>query len=151
MTDPARPLAERVRDTLVLLGSEVDAWYATTDGTRPWLVPLTFAWVDGAVVAVTAARSRTVRNLAAYPDVRISLGRTRDVVLLDGRAVVGGLDGLSPAALDLLTRKLDSDPRSWADAAIVVRPSRVQAWREENELADRVVLSGGQWLAEPAP
>ena len=27
-----------------------------------------------------------------------------------------------------------------------VEPRRIQAWREENELADREVMRGGRWL-----
>lgn len=147
MADPARPPEQRVRDTLALFEAEVDAWFATTDGARPWLVPLTFAWHDGVLLAATEARSRTVRNLTAHPDVRIALGGTRDVVIVEGRAAVLALDALGAAALAQLTAKLDSDPRQWADAAILVRPDRIQAWREENELAGRVLMRHGSWVA----
>ncbi len=150
MVAPARSVAQRVADTQALLAREVDAWFATSDGSRPWLVPLTIAWHDGLLVAVTSAGSRTVRNLLDHPDVRVSLGHTRDVVLVDGRAEIAGLDDLSPGTLARLTDQLGSDPRSWADAAIVVRPERVQAWREENELPDRVIFRDGAWVEEPA-
>ncbi len=151
MAEPARPLAQRVADTLALLAAETDAWYATTDGARPWLVPLTVLWQEGRLLAVTSAASRTVRNLMDHPDVRVCLGHTRDVVLVDGRAEVAGFDDLTPSDIARLSDKLDSDPRAWADAAIIVRPDRIQAWREENELADRVILRDGAWVAEPAP
>lgn len=146
MAEPARSRPERIRDTLGRLTDDVDAWFASTDGDRPWLVPLCFAWCGGRVVAATEARSRTARNLAAYPDVRVSLDGTRDVVLIDGRAELTTPGALAPDELAMLTLKLESDPRSWADVAIRVTPARIQAWREENELADRLLMRGGVWL-----
>ena len=42
---PPRDAAQRKRDTLARLGSDVDAWVATADGDgNPYLVPLSYLW-----------------------------------------------------------------------------------------------------------
>ncbi len=146
MADAPRSRDQRIRDTLAHLEQDVDAWFATTDGDRPWLVPLCFAWYAGRIVAATGARSRTVRNLAEHPVLRVSLGGTRDVVMVQGRAELTTVAALEPDAHALLTAKLESDPAGWADAVVRVVPERVQAWREENELAARLIMRDGRWL-----
>ena len=146
MPDLPRSRAQRISDTLDHLERDVDAWFATTDGERPWLVPLCFCWYAGRIVAATESRSRTVRNVTDRPDVRVSLGGTRDVVMVQGRAELTTPGELEPAELALLTAKLESDPAGWADAVLRVVPDRVQAWREENELADRLIMRDGRWL-----
>ena len=46
MTAEPRSKEQRKADTLAKLTAPVaDAWVATTDGERPFLVPLTMAWV----------------------------------------------------------------------------------------------------------
>ncbi len=150
MVDPARSRPERIRDTLGRLAHDVDAWFASTDGERPWLVPLCFAWYDGRIVAATDAASRTALNLASHPDVRICLDGSRDVVLIDGRVELTTPGALAPDELAVLTAKLESDPRTWADVALRVTPVRIQAWREENELAGRLLMRDGAWLDPPS-
>ena len=42
------------------------------------------------------------------------------------------------------------DPQAWGDeyVLVVLRPERIQAWREANEIAGRTILRDGAWLAE---
>jgi len=42
----------------------------------------------------------------------------------------------------------DWDPRTAgaSHAYLVLRPERIQAWREENELAGRTLMRDGTWL-----
>lgn len=122
----------------------MDAWVATAGPDGPWMVPLSFAWDGGRLLFATAADSRTVRNLAHDARVRISLGGTRDVVMVDGTAAVAPADSLTDDELALFGG-FDSDPREWATAAIRVQPIRIQAWREENELAGRTIMEHGEW------
>lgn len=152
--ETVRDVATRVADTLALLRAPaVDAWVATSspqDG--PYLVPLTPVWLDDdAVLLATARTSRTVRNLEATPTARLAYGRTRDVVLVDAvldRVVDVADDAVLGAAY---AARSDWDPRGSAGYALVVlRPQRIQAWREEAELAGRTVMRGGAWLADTA-
>lgn len=146
MSPAPRDIAARVRDTRSCLEHDVDAWVATAGSQGPWLVPLTFSWDGATLLFATSASSRTARNLAGVPAVRVGLGQTRDVVLIDGDASVVPIDGLDATTADRFAAKTGSDPRGWASAAILVTPRRIQAWREENELDGRLVFDDGQWL-----
>ncbi len=148
---PPRPLADRVADTHRVLDTSVDAWVATADPAsgRPWLVPLSFAWTGAWLVLGTGSDSRTVRNVQAEPWVRVGLGATRDVVLVHGTAALVSLADVTAPEADRFAERAGFDPRELDSPYVYLRvtPRRVQAWREENELAEREVMRDGRWLA----
>ena len=124
---PPRSGPERKAHVLELLEQEQDAWIATPSG------------------------SVTGRNLAETGQVRIALGGTRDVVLVEGavRTYPGG--EVPDAYGDAFAGKLVWDPRKDTGSAgvyayFVVTPVRVQSWREENELKGRTLMREGAWL-----
>jgi nitroimidazol reductase NimA-like FMN-containing flavoprotein (pyridoxamine 5'-phosphate oxidase superfamily) len=147
---PARPLAQRIADTKRLLETTVDAWVATADPAsgRPWMVPLSFAWTGSTLVLGTGADSRTVRNAHAQPWIRLGIGAVRDVVLVHGTAVIVSMAQVDHAEADLFAERAGFDPREESSPYVYlrVRPQRIQAWREENELAEREILRDGRWL-----
>jgi nitroimidazol reductase NimA-like FMN-containing flavoprotein (pyridoxamine 5'-phosphate oxidase superfamily) len=149
--EPPRPLTQRIADTRRLLETTVDAWVATADpGTgRPWLVPLSYAWTGLVIVLGTGADSRTVVNAAAQPWVRLAIGFVRDVVLVHGTASVVEMADVDPAEADLFAERAGFDPRELSNSYVYlhVTPRRIQAWREENELAEREIMRDGRWLA----
>ena len=86
MTMHARTSEQRKRDVLDQLEHDVDAWVATADkatGT-PYLVPLSFLWDVTTILLATTASGPTGRNLQAGGTVRLGIGPTRDVVLVEG-------------------------------------------------------------------
>lgn len=147
---PPRPLAQRIADTRRLLESTVDAWVATADPStgRPWLVPLSFAWTGSTLLLGTASESRTVQNAMAQPWVRLGIGAVRDVVLVHGTAVVVSMAQIEEAEAALFAERAGFDPRDESAPYVYVRvtPRRIQAWREENELAERELMRDGRWL-----
>src|SRR5437588_309012 len=80
---PARGPEQRKQDTLRRLEEDVDLWVATADGA-PYLIPLSFLWDGTTLLIATVDASPTGRNLRATGRVRLGLGPTRDVVLIDG-------------------------------------------------------------------
>lgn len=146
MAEP-RSLEQRLADTRARLTRDVDAWVASAGGERPWLVPLSFVYSAGELLFATDAASRTATNLGRSSAVRIALGETRDVVLIDGCATVEPIDALTPEqAARYVELGAGPDPRGWADSLLRVRPTKVQAWREENELQGRHLMIDGRWL-----
>ena len=143
--DVARDARTRIADTIELLRNEVDAWVSTSGAHGPWLVPLSFAWHDGQLIFATSDDSRTVANLRQDPRVRVALGTTRDVVVIDGLSELSRVASLSQLEVAAFGDP-DTDPRTWATATFRVRPDRVQAWREENEIRGRTIMRAGQWL-----
>jgi hypothetical protein len=152
-TVPPRTRPERVRDTRAALETSIDVWVATAttgeDGVlRPYLVPLSLAWLDERVVVALPADSRTATGLRAAGTARLAVGSTRDVVMID--AVFERIEPVSEAT-ELAERyadRSDWDPREDAENYVfaVLRPERIQAWRESNELAGRTVMLKGRWL-----
>ncbi|MUL41120.1 pyridoxamine 5'-phosphate oxidase family protein [Streptomonospora sp. PA3] len=146
---PPRPRAQRKQDTLARLGADVDAWVATAGGTggTPYLVPLSFLWDGETLLLATPAQSPTGRNMGASGRVRIAVGPTRDVVLIEGAAEPLSTAELPAQTLDAFAAKTGFDPREEAGFRYYrVRPERIQAWREVEELAERDLMSGGRWL-----
>jgi hypothetical protein len=144
-----RPSAQRRRDTEHRLASDVDVWVASAsaDGT-PYLVPLSFDWDGESLLLATPANSPTGRNLAASGRVRLGLGHTRDVSMIEGDVEVLEIDALPQEAGDRFAARTGFDPRALATTYrwFRVAPRRIQAWREENELADRELMRDGRWL-----
>jgi hypothetical protein len=149
MAEQPRTKEQRKADTLARLGAAVaDVWVATTDGVRPFLVPLTMAWVGERIALATEGAAPTVRNLQAHGRARMALGGTRDVVRID--AVLERTIPVAEAAGigEAFATQNDWDPREAGPPYVfaVLRPERIEAWREENELRGRLLMRGGVWL-----
>jgi hypothetical protein len=145
---PAEPRsrAQRRTDTEHRLAHDVDLWVASAsaDG-KPHLIPLSFDWDGEAILLATSAKSPTGRNLARGTT-RLGLGDVRDVTMIDGD--VEALDEVSAEQGDQFAQRSGFDPRqSPGFRWFRVTPRRIQAWREENELADRDLMRDGRWLA----
>ena len=145
MADP-RSRSQRIVDTLRRLEEDADGWVASTDAERPWLAPLSFLWHDGQLLFATNFSTPTAGNARAIPRVRVALGHTRDVVIVEGQVTLAASTDLTDDETATYEAKHRSDPRTWADSVIRVKPSRILAWREENELAGRLLMRGGDWL-----
>ena len=148
--DPRSP-AERRRDTEHRLADDVDVWVASASPEGvPYLVPLSFDWDGEALLLATPSGSRTGRNLAATRTVRLGLGLTRDVSIIDGEVEVLELDELPREQGDRFAARTGFDPRTLTTAYrwFRITPRRIQAWREVDELADRELMRDGRWLAD---
>jgi hypothetical protein len=150
MSDTPRPRDLRKAEVLRRLAAPVaDCWVATasSDG-EPYLVPLTMAWFQERIILATARRSPTARNLAANGRARVGLGPTRDVILIEA-ALESTMPVSSEAVGDAYAKQNDWDPREAGDGYVflALRPVKIQAWREENEIPDRLLMRDGEWLA----
>ncbi|MFH9434528.1 pyridoxamine 5'-phosphate oxidase family protein [Streptomyces rochei] len=147
---PPRGTAQRKRDTLHRLDHEVDAWVATAEGASgaPYLVPLSFLWNGSHLLFSTPAASPTGRNLAASGRARVGIGPTRDVVMVEGTVETVTPAELSEEEAESFAAKTGFDPRSLATPYLYfrLRPRRVQAWREADELEGRELMRDGRWL-----
>ncbi|MEV8309194.1 pyridoxamine 5'-phosphate oxidase family protein [Streptomyces flavidovirens] len=150
MTDvPPRELEERLRDTRVRLEGDVDLWVATSGASGGvHLIPLSYLWDGTAVLISTPRASVTGRNLLADGRVRLGVGPTRDVVIVDGVAEPVDTAELGQEAGDAFAAKTGFDPRELDEPYqyFRIRPRRIQAWREANELAGRGLMRDGVWL-----
>lgn len=145
----ARDPRRRKADTLAMLATPaIDGWVATASAAgAPHLVPVSLAWVDQRLVIAVEGSSVTARNLTASGQARLAVGPTRDVVMIDAaleRAVDVAADDELGAAY---VAQADWDPRrSTGYDFLVLRPVRIQAWREVNEIPGRTLMRDGTWL-----
>ncbi|MBT2393169.1 pyridoxamine 5'-phosphate oxidase family protein [Streptomyces maoxianensis] len=150
MTPPARTPEQRKQDALIRLEQDVDAWVATADpesGT-PYLVPLSFLWDGVTLLVATPSSSPTSRNLQATGKVRLGIGPTRDLVLVEGTVLALEAAELKDEVGDAFAAKTGFDPRQLTSAYLYFRihPQRIQAWREANEIQGRELMSRGHWI-----
>ncbi|MBT2416823.1 pyridoxamine 5'-phosphate oxidase family protein [Streptomyces sp. ISL-22] len=147
---PARPAKQRKQDTLHRLEHDEDVWVATAevDGGVPYLVPLSFLWNGSALLLATPANSPTGRNLRTTGRTRLGIGPTRDVVMIEGTVETIAPAQLPEAEADRFAAKTGFDPRRLSTPYLYfrVRPNRLQAWREADELDGRELMRDGEWL-----
>lgn len=150
MTPPARTPKQRKQDTLHRLETDVDAWIATADeaGGLPYLVPLSFLWDGTALLISTPSASPTARNLLTTGKVRLGIGLTRDVVLIEGTVRATAAADIPAEVGDAFATKTGFDPRELTSSYhyFHVHPQRLQAWREVNELDGRDLIRDGHWI-----
>jgi glucose/arabinose dehydrogenase len=151
MTPDARTRPQRKADTIAKLeAAEADTWVASASATGiAHLVPLSYAWDGECVVLAAEAGSVTVRNIRSAGRARLGFGPTRDVVMVDAELdrILDVDEDAAEATGRLYAGQADWDPRGQPDYVFVfLRPRRVQAWRESNELAGRLLMRDGEWL-----
>jgi hypothetical protein len=148
MSDGPRSGVQRRRDTEQRLAGDVDLWVATAsaDGV-PYLVPLSFDWDGETLLLATPTDSPTGRNLASGRTVRLGLGRTRDVTMIDGEVRIIEIDALPMESGDRFAARTGFDPRGLTTPYrwFRVTPRRIQAWREADELSGRELMRDGRW------
>ena len=148
---PPRTLEQRTVDTRALLAaSRADIWVATASASGDaHLVPLSYGWTGDRIVLSTDSTMVTARNLVSSGRARLGTGGTRDVVMIDAEleAVHPVGDVPEEVAAPFVTQS-DWDPRPHGDPYVflVLRPVRIQAWREANEIAGRTLMRDGAWL-----
>ena len=104
---------------------------ASPDGA-PYLVPLSFDWDGEALLVATPTDSPTGRNLAATRAVRLGLGHTRDVSMIEGDVEALEIDALPQKRGDRFAARTGFDPRTLSTPYrwFRISPRRIQAWRE---------------------
>jgi pyridoxamine 5'-phosphate oxidase-like protein len=150
LTPPARNPKQRKQDALNRLEQDTDAWVATADGGSgtPYLVPLSFLWDGITLLVATPASSQTTRNLLATGKVRLGIGPTRDVILIEGTVNALAATEIPDEVGDAFAAKTGFDPRRLTSSYLYfhIHPQRLQAWREDNELEDHELMRGGHWV-----
>ena len=143
-----RPPEQRLADVRAKLESEVDLWVASANATGDaYLIPLSFYWDGVKLTIATPKRSRTARNVRRAGRMRVALGPTRDVVVLEGP--IEEISAHADANLAAAHAKATGfDAREGPDEYVFFRmtPARIQAWRNPAELPERDVMRDGKWL-----
>ena len=141
---------QRKSDALAkLTANGANVWAASASPTGAvHLVPVTHTWNGSQIALATEPRSRTAANVTANPRVRLALGETRDVVMIDAVLVEAVSRAEATADLaDAYAAQAGWDPRTDEGdyVYLVLRPERIQVWREGEDLTGRTVMRNGTW------
>ena len=112
-------------------------------------MPLSLAWDGAHVILATPAASPTARNAAAAGDVRLALGTSRDVTIIDATAeVVPCADAPGPVARCYAART-GWDPRheDVPHVYLIATPRTMRAWNSLAEMSERTIMRDGQWTS----
>ncbi len=146
-----RTAQQRKADVLEKLREDnADLWVASASASgSAHLVPLSLAWDGERVIVATDPNSITARNIVRSREARLALGGTRDVVMID--VVLDEVVDVEQASAELAdgyARQADWDPRHTEAACwyLALRPQRVQAWREADEIGGRTLMRDGEWV-----
>lgn len=144
-----RDTGQRKLDVLHKLEHERDVWVATADSSAcAHLVPFSLSWDGADIIVATKLSSRSARNVSQSGQARLALGDTREVVILDVRVRVLGLDAAGVETSEQFTARNGWDPRMATGEWVYffMTPITVQAWASEEELTGRMVMKKGDWL-----
>jgi hypothetical protein len=146
-----RTLLERRAAAVERLSSNSNLWLATaSDGRGPHLIPVSYWWDGSRLTTATFENSRTLENVRARPKVRVSIGSTGDVLMVDATATIVAVIDIDPGAAEGYARAAGNDPRSVPGSTHVqLVPQRMQVWRGPAEFAGRTVMRDGVWLDTP--
>jgi Pyridoxamine 5'-phosphate oxidase len=146
-----RSVEQRKTDALAkLTANGENVWIASASPTcEVHLVPVSHTWNGSHLVVATEPRSRTVANVNANGRVRLALGETRDVVMIDAVLVESIPKAKATTELaDAYATQAGWDPRTdGADYVyLVFSPERIQVWREGEDLTERTVMRDRTWI-----
>jgi hypothetical protein len=147
----SRSPEQRKADALAKLGAvDANVWVASASPNGAvHLVPVSHTWNGSQVVLATGPKSRTVANVTANPRLRLALGETQDVVTIDALLVEAvPTSEASAAVAEGYAAQAGWDPRNDAGdyVYLVLRPERIQVWREGEDLAGRTIMRNQTWV-----
>ena len=142
---------QRKSDAVAMLtANNTNVWVASASPAgEVHLVPVSHTWNGTQIIVATEPSSRTAANVSANPHVCLALGETRDVVMIEAILVETFPETTAPANLaDGYARQAGWDPRTDGGDYIylVLRPERIQVWREGEDLIGRTVMRDGAWV-----
>jgi hypothetical protein len=147
MTDAVRSASERKADTIDRLEGDADVWVATASAGRPHLVPLSLAWDGAHVILATPASSPTARNAAASGDIRLAVGTSRDVTIIEAAAEVAPCADAPDPIARCYAARTGWDPRheDVPHVYLVATPRTMRAWKSLAEINGRTIMRDGHW------
>jgi hypothetical protein len=100
------------------------------------------------LLVATPSFSPTGRNLRTTGKVRLGIGTTRDVVLIERTARSLAAAEITDELGDAFAAKTGFDPRRLTSNYLYFRiySQRLQTWREVNDLEDRELMRSGSWV-----
>jgi hypothetical protein len=114
---------------------------------RVHLAGLSLAWIYEMRRGRGARHVKTARNLDACPVARVGAGAARDVVMLEVALEHRLSAGADEALREAHQAQADWDPGPEVGYEfLVLGPTRIEAWRERDEISGRDLMVDVRWL-----
>jgi hypothetical protein len=141
---------QRKSDALAKLTAKGEnVWVASASPTGAvHLVPMSHTWNGSQVVLATEPTSVTVVNATANKRVRLALGETRDVVIVEAALVEATPKADASTELaEGYAAQAGWDPQTDSNdyVYLVLEPDLIQVWQEGEDLTGRTVMRDGTW------
>ena len=144
-----RDTATRKRDVLARLEKQGSYWLVTADvAGRPHVIGVS-AWWDGhELVLTTNGASKTARNLAMNPILKLAAGDPSDAIVIDAQVTDSSAVEDSADLAGGFKDAMGWDPREMDGWMFYrLRLTRIQAFRGYDEIENRDVMLRSRWLA----
>ena len=144
-----RDVSARKADVIAALEKQGSYFLVSADVTgRPHVIAVSAWWEGHQLVVTTSGSSRTARNLAMNPIVKLAGGNPSDAIIIDAQVIDSS--GVEDSA-ELASGFQDAmgwDPREMDGWMFYrLRPTRIQAFRGYDEIEGRDVMLRSRWLA----
>ena len=144
-----RDIESRKRDVIAALEKQGKYFLVSADvAGRPHVIAVS-AWWDGhELVVTTNGSSRTARNLAMNPFVKLAGGDPSDAIIIDAQIIDSSAVEDSAELAGGFQAAMGWDPREMDGWMFYrLRPTRIQAFRGYDEIEGRDVMVRSRWLA----
>ena len=144
-----RDVSARKADVIAALEKQGSYFLVSADVTgRPHVIAVS-AWWDGhQLVVTTSGSSRTARNLAMNPIVKLAGGNPSDAIIIDAQVIDSTAVEDSTDLAGGFQGAMGWDPREMGGWMFYrLRPTRIQAFRGYDEIEGRDVMLRSRWLA----
>ena len=147
---PLRDIATRKKDVLETLAKNGRFWLGTADVTgRPHVIAVSAWWESEALVMATLGTSRTARNIETNPRVTLATGAFNDAIVIHAQMIESSAVEDSPELAKGFKAALGWEPSEVSPGWIFfrLRPTKIQAFRDYEEIEGRDVMVRSRWLA----
>jgi hypothetical protein len=151
--DEIRPRSrlERRAAALEHLRSNSNLWFATaSDGRGPHLIPVSYWWDGNRLTTAMFENSRTLKNVRSQPKVRVAIGSTGDVLMIDSTATIVSVTEIDPGAAEAYARAAGmTQDRCRVSLTSNWLRSGCRRGGDPRSFAGRTVMHRGVWLDRP--
>ncbi|HSS60320.1 MAG TPA: pyridoxamine 5'-phosphate oxidase family protein [Candidatus Limnocylindrales bacterium] len=143
-----RDTAERKRDVLAALEGQGHYWLVTAEvGGRPHVIGVSGWWDGSQIVVTTLGSSRTARNMAMNPQVKLAHGDPSDAIVIEAQMIDSSAVEDSTDLAQGFEKAMGWDPREMGGWMFFrLRPTRIQAFRGYDEIKGRDVMLRSRWV-----
>jgi hypothetical protein len=147
---PLRDIATRKKDVLDALAKNGRFWLGTADPTgKPHVIAVSAWWHSDALVMATLGTSRTARNMEMNPHVTLAGGAFNDAIVIHAQMIESRAVADAPELARGFKAAMGWEPSEVSEgwSFFTLRPIKIQAFREFEEIEGRDVMVRSRWLA----